>query len=126
MADIGMKCTQGQNLCLCWHLVFTVSVTHFGLSRGGIERHVSAMLTLRNCHIFTEACQSPQDTPVSVYGVNHASAFVGYKKLQEDTMIDWQIFISSPTPLTPNVFQPISFSKSDFLGDMVKKQFFGK
>lgn len=91
MADIGMKCTQEQNLSLFWHPAFTVTVAVFGLSWGGVGRHASAMLTLRNCHIFSEACQSLQDAATPVYAVNHASAYAGYracKRIQPDWLAD--------------------------------------
>lgn len=79
------------------------------LGWGGVGKHVSAMLTLRDCHIFTEACQSPQDTSMSGYAVNHASVW-DTEPARGCNLIDWQIFMSGLTPLTPKVFQPISFS----------------
>lgn len=62
MVDKSVKCTRGPNLCLCWHPVFTVTVTYFGLSWGGVWRHISATVTL----IFTESCQSHQEMPESM------------------------------------------------------------
>lgn len=87
MDDIGMKCTQEQKLCLCWHPVFTETAGQFELWLSGVVRHMTSVLTLRNYHI-SDACLSQWDASVSR---DYELCQCGIRSLQNDPvwLIGW-------------------------------------
>lgn len=118
-ADIGMKCTQGQNLCLCWHPVFTVTATQSRLSLSVVVRHMTTVLTHRNYHIYSEVHLSQRNALVSM----HFELSQSWQNIQSD----WFAYVYVWSPITNfQCSSLLTLLKSDFLGGTTKKQFFGK
>lgn len=102
-ADAGMKCTRGQNFSSCWQLVFAVTAMGVGLEGMQMPCWPSGFITSSPRlvrHLGT--CQR-------LYSICHKPRF-SLRRIHSLGVIDWQVFVSCLTTLTPKVFQPISFS----------------